>query len=114
MVVNLACTRMPYLNGITGSSFTCFYPFYLGEHSKPATRRLHVLGTTAALGLLAAALVTQSLHLLPLVPLAGYSTAWVGHYFCEHNRPATFKNPWYSLRGDLQLWYEVVTGQRPF
>lgn len=114
MVVNLACARLPYLPGVAGSSFTNFYPFYLGEHSRPATRRLHVVGTTAALGLLAVGLATASLRTLAAVPVAGYGAAWVGHYFWEGNRPATFRHPWYSLRGDLQLWYEVVTGQRPF
>ena len=31
------------------SSFTDFYPFYLSEHSNRTCRRLHFVGTSAAL-----------------------------------------------------------------
>jgi hypothetical protein len=46
--------------------------------------------------------------------VVGYGFAWVGHFVFEKNRPATFKYPLYSLMGRFRLWFEVVTGKRPF
>jgi hypothetical protein len=44
-----------------------------------------------------------------LVPLAGYGFAWVGHFRVEHNRPATFTYPFYSLAGDFVMAWQVLT-----
>jgi hypothetical protein len=93
------------------ASFREFYPFYLGEHRNRTSRRLHVTGTLLALTLAAAALASGRLALLWAVPLAGYAFAWVGHFFFEKNRPATFTHPLYSLLGDLRMAYEVLTGR---
>jgi hypothetical protein len=49
--------------------------------------------------------------LAPAALIQGYAFAWVGHYFFEHNRPATFKHPWLSLMGDWRLWWEILTGK---
>jgi hypothetical protein len=91
-----------------------FYPFYLSEHANRTSRRLHFAGTSIALALLIAALVTRSWRLVALAVVQGYAFAWVGHFFFEHNRPATFKHPWLSLRGDWRLWYDIVTGRVRF
>ena len=40
----------------------------------------------------------------------GYFFAWVGHFFFEGNRPATFVYPSYSLLSDFYMWYETLTG----
>ena len=40
------------------ASFKQFWPYYLGEHSRPATRTLHLLGTTLAVCLWLTALAT--------------------------------------------------------
>jgi hypothetical protein len=52
-------------------------------------------------------------HLLAM-PLLGYGFAWVGHFFFEKNRPATFKYPLWSLMGDFRLFFETATGKRRF
>jgi len=94
-------------------TFAAFYPFYLTEHVNRTSRRLHVIGTT----LVIAALVCGALidwRFFVAAPLVGYGFAWVGHFVFEKNRPATFKYPLYSLAGDFRLWFEVVTGKRPF
>ncbi|TLZ53646.1 MAG: DUF962 domain-containing protein [Gammaproteobacteria bacterium] len=88
--------------------------YYLGQHSHPISRRLHVCGTLLALAVALAALVTGRWAWLLGAPLAGYLPAWVGHYFFERNVPATFSHPLYSLRGDLSLLVEVLTGRMPW
>ncbi len=95
-------------------SFAEFYPFYLGEHANRTSRRLHVVGTSIALGLLVAAVLTSTPWLVALALVQGYAFAWVGHYFFEHNRPATFRYPVYSFLGDWRLWWDVVTGRIAF
>ncbi|WRT65158.1 uncharacterized protein IL334_002101 [Kwoniella shivajii] len=156
-------------------TFQSFYPFYLGEHSLPTTRRLHLIGTSIAvtsftrvtLSLIPIVLTglarsvpapSKNNGINPLQPshtgtgpgpfnnlklsyqlayyamkfrfldltrseaitwLAGgvvgaYAFAWISHFFVEKNKPATFKYPVWSLRGDLKMWWEVITLQRDF
>ena len=95
-------------------TFTDFYPFYLDEHKNLVSRRLHFVGTSIALVILVTALVTQSWWLLLAALIQGYAFAWVGHFFFERNKPATFKYPGYSLMGDWRLWWEILTRKRPF
>jgi hypothetical protein len=96
------------------SSFAEFYPFYLSEHGDRASRRLHFLGTTLAILLIVYALMTRRWTALLLVPIVGYGFAWMGHYRFEKNRPATFRNPLYSLMGDVRLWFDMLRGRVPF
>lgn len=49
-----------------------------------------------------------------LVLLIGYGFAWVGHFYFENNRPATFIHPVYSLIGDFRLWFEILTKKVSF
>ena len=91
-----------------------FYPYYLGEHSNRTCRRLHFVGTS--LGLLCAigAVLTLNPWLLLLALVIGYGCAWVGHFYFEHNKPATFKYPWLSYRGDWRMWWQILTGKIAF
>ncbi|HTD74011.1 MAG TPA: DUF962 domain-containing protein [Steroidobacteraceae bacterium] len=95
-------------------SFKEFYPFYLSEHANRTSRRLHFAGTSIALALLIAAVVTQKFWLAGAALIQGYAFAWVGHFFFEHNRPATFKYPGFSLMGDWRLWWDILTGRQKF
>jgi hypothetical protein len=88
--------------------FAEFYPYYLGEHSDPTCRRLHVLGTSLAIAAAVAAVVLREWWLLAAVPVAGYGFAWIGHVFFERNRPATFRHPLYSLAGDFAMFRDVL------
>lgn len=90
------------------------WPNYLSEHANRTSRRLHFVGTSIAVVLLFAALVTQRWSLVLVALVQGYAFAWVGHFFFEHNRPATFKYPLFSFMGDWKLWWETVTGKRAF
>ena len=95
-------------------SFSDFYPYYLREHQNRTNRRLHFFGTSLALVLLAVNLATANWLLLVAVPLAGYGPAWVGHFYFERNRPATFYYPFYSLIGDFRMYADIWAGRIPF
>lgn len=94
--------------------FADFYPFYLEEHSNRTCRRLHFVGTSLALVLIISAVLLPNAWLLPGALLVGYAFAWVGHFFFEKNRPATFKYPFYSFVGDWVMWKDVLTGRIKF
>lgn len=95
-------------------TFKEFYPFYLGEHSNRTCRRLHFVGTSLGLGFVLLALLTMNPWWLLAGLVQGYAWAWVGHYFFEHNRPATFKYPRWSFIGDWVMWKEILTGKIKF
>ena len=95
-------------------SFLEFYPFYLSEHRDRTCRRLHVVGSMLVLIFLALALFTLNAWWLLGAVLAGYGFAWVGHFFFEHNRPATFAHPIYSLIGDWAMFRDVLIGRIRF
>ena len=41
-------------------------------------------------------------------PIFGYGFAWVGHFFFEKNKPATFKFPIYSFMGDWMMFKDIL------
>lgn len=90
------------------SSFREFYPFYLSEHLNPTCRRLHVVGTSLVIVTLLVAIVKADARWLPLAPIAGYGFAWVGHFFFEKNRPATFTHPFYSFAADWVMFWDIL------
>lgn len=91
-----------------------FYPFYLTEHSNSTSRILHFIGTGLVLLLIPASLLFHDARLLLLIPFVGYGFAWVGHFFFEKNKPATFKHPVYSLASDFLLFFDLLSGKQKF
>ena len=91
------------------ATFADFWPYYLREHSRPVCRYLHYLGTVAAWGMLALGITASPWFYLG-IPFAGYGPAWVGHFFIEHNKPATFKYPIWSLLADYRMFFSAMTG----
>ena len=91
-----------------------FYPYYLSEHQDDSCRRLHYAGSSLVIALLLYVLFSQNWLWLLAVPLAGYGFAWVGHFFFEHNKPATFRYPLYSLMGDWVMLRDALTGRIRF
>lgn len=92
-------------------SFWSFYPYYLTEHGDVTNRTLHFIGTAGLIAILIAAIVLQKWWMLALIPVCGYGFAWVGHFFIEKNKPATFTYPLYSLGSDFVMFWHMLTGQ---
>ena len=79
------------------TDFASFFPYYLREHAHPLCRSLHYIGT--------------KLVYLWALPVVGYFFAWVGHFFIEKNKPATFTYPLWSLIGDFKMYFLFITGR---
>lgn len=93
------------------AAYRDFWPYYLSEHRHPLCRRLHYVGTTLTFPFFAAALVTLNPAWLIGAPLVGYFFAWVGHFFIEKNKPATFKYPLWSLISDYRMFFVWIGGK---
>jgi len=93
------------------TSFREFYPYYLSEHADRTCRRLHFVGTSGALLCVIAAFLSANFWWLLAGLLCGYAFAWVGHFFFEKNRPATFKYPAYSFAGDWVMYADIWRGR---
>jgi hypothetical protein len=91
--------------------FRDFYPFYLSEHANRTCRRLHFVGTSLVILIVLVAIIQRDARWLLLAPLAGYGFAWIGHFFFEKNRPATFTHPLYSFAGDWMMFWDVLRGR---
>jgi hypothetical protein len=95
------------------ASFADFYPFYLSEHSRPTTRRLHFIGSSLGLVCLLLLVLSGNLWWLAVGLVCGYGFAWFAHVAVEKNRPATFRQPLYSFMGDWKMFWQMLTGQIP-
>jgi len=91
-----------------------FYPYYLSEHQNTTSRVLHFTGTGLLIIVAIVALAAGKYSWLLAIPVIGYSFAWVGHFFFERNKPATFKYPFYSLASDFKLFFAILTGKEGF
>ncbi|KAK4418971.1 putative anion transporter 3, chloroplastic [Sesamum alatum] len=87
-----------------------FWPFYMNQHSKPATRRWHFAGTLCSILWLVYS-VLFNWWFVVLVPVIGYAFAWYSHFFVEGNVPATFGHPFWSLLCDFKMFGLMLTGQ---
>ena len=91
--------------------YRAFWPYYVSEHSRPGTRRMHFIGTTGSVALVVVAGVLGEPLLLIAALVCGYFFAWLSHLLIERNRPATFTYPLFSLAGDFHMWALMWQGR---
>jgi hypothetical protein len=92
-------------------SLASFYQFYLLEHANLRCRQMHFIGSSAGLLAIAATIVFKAWIFILLGLLAGYGCAWVGHFFFEKNKPASFKFPLRSFACDWIMYWHMWTGK---
>ena len=92
-------------------TFDDFWLFYLHEHSNFTNRVLHFIGSAIALGWLGYAIYARNAWFVLAALVSGYAFAWIGHFFVEKNRPATFTYPFRSLACDWVMFLYILTGQ---
>jgi len=92
-------------------SYDAFWRFYLKEHSSRWTRRLHVLGTIGGIAVVVAGVLCGSGVMIAGGVILAYGLAWIAHFFIEHNRPATFRYPLWSLRADFHMVALALTAR---
>jgi hypothetical protein len=92
-------------------SFTDFWPYYLSEHARPATRALHAIGTMLGVACLLTLIAKGKWIWLPLALAPGYGFAWFAHFFIEKNKPATFRYPLWSFIADYKMIGMIVAGR---
>lgn len=90
-------------------TYSAFFNFYLSEHSQPLTRALHYMASMCGIATVVLA-VKYGLLVIPAGIVTSYTFAWIGHFFVEHNRPATFKYPLWSFIADYHMFLLFLTG----
>ena len=93
------------------ASFDEFLPYYVSQHSKPATRWFHFAGTHLGVASGIAGIVRRKPRLIALAPVISYGLAWFSHFAIERNRPATFGHPLWSFRGDFKMLAMMYQGR---
>jgi hypothetical protein len=93
------------------SRYDAFWPIYLREHSRPATRYVHYAGTLGGLACLGLALASRRPGFAALGLVVAYGAAWSAHGLIEKNKPATFQYFSWSLFSDLKMLALALTGR---
>jgi len=89
-----------------------FWPFYLSQHSKRATRIIHTAGTL--IGITTAIVMSLEGRMLNGVIMGvviGYGSAWFSHFTIEKNRPAAWSYFWWSFISEFRMGYLTLIGR---
>jgi hypothetical protein len=85
------------------TDFEEFFPWYVGQHSKQATRWIHFAGTHLGAATALTGILVRRPALLAGFLIISYGMAWFSHFVIEKNNPASFGHPLWSLRGDVRM-----------
>lgn len=91
-------------------NYSEFYRFYLTEHRSMMSRRLHAAGSSLGIYFFSKAIRQRKAKYVVYGLLSGYACAWVGHFVFEKNKPASFKQPFYSFISDWRMLSDIVRG----
>ncbi len=72
---------------------------------------MHYIGSALVIIVFIFSLLSHQLWYLWVLPVIGYSFAWLGHALFEHNKPATFQYPWFSLMADWVMFFNFLRGK---
>lgn len=92
-------------------NFSEFYPIYLREHSHIMCRRFHFLATSGVISTILLFFFTGHLGLLALLPFVSHGIPWFAHFFFEKNSPMSLGHPFYNLRADFKMFWDILTGR---
>jgi hypothetical protein len=95
------------------ATYPQFWHYYLREHARAATRAWHYLGTSLTILCLIGAIAFRQPWLAAAAVIVGYGPAWLGHFTCERNKPATFRYPLWSLYSDFRMFAAWLLGRLP-
>ena len=95
----------------TFTSFHEFYPYYIQEHANKYTKLVHFIGSSLFLFFIITLLISHEMKHLLFAFLSAYGLAWIGHFFVEKNKPATFEYPIYSFMGDCAMYFDIIKGK---
>jgi hypothetical protein len=91
--------------------FDDFFPFYVGQHSKAATRWVHLVGTLTGTVVGLQFLARRRWRGVAWMPVFSYGAAWASHFLIEKNKPATWGHPMWSFRGDMRMIATMLAGR---
>ncbi len=91
------------------NTYAAFWPYYLKEHSKPATMWMHALGTLLGALVFFIFVATGRWEGLLICPVIGYGFAWYSHFVIQKNKPATFQYPLWSFISDWRLMCAFIS-----
>ncbi|CAB9526955.1 Protein of unknown function (DUF962) [Seminavis robusta] len=89
--------------GVAGGLFLC-------EYLSPLPNGLIEFAAVFIIAALSGSLLQPQEKFPWQLLVMGYLPAWIGHFFFEDNRPATFIYPTYSLLCDFRMWYQMIKG----
>lgn len=91
--------------------FSEYWPDYLREHSKPATRGMHYAQTVFGGAAILYSLFTLNWWLLVVTLILIFLWALAAHKLVEGNNPAAATHPfWWSVVNDLRMFVHFITG----
>ncbi len=102
---------MPGASKLRFTNYREFWPYYVGEHRQPLCRAIHYVAALASLACVVWAVLALDWRPLVLAPAFAYGLAWIGHFFVERNRPATWGWVRWSLMAEYQMLFLALIGR---